>query len=56
MPDLETLLNPDNLAYWEGLPDDAFNKFLENYRKLQTNGQEMAAELLAASPGGEAAD
>jgi hypothetical protein len=26
MPDLETLLNPDDMAYWDGLPDNALKK------------------------------
>jgi hypothetical protein len=56
MPDLETLFNPDDLAYWDGLPDDAFKKFRENYRELQTIGQDMAAELLAVNQGGGAAN
>lgn len=56
MPDLETLLNPANIAVWDGLPDHVFNKFSQNYRELQTVGKEMAAELLAANQGGGAAD
>ena len=49
------VLKTANLAVWDGLPDDAFKKFRENYRELQTIGQEMAAELRAANQGGDAA-
>jgi hypothetical protein len=56
MPDLETLFTPDEIACWDGLPDNIFKKFGENYRELQTIGQEIAADLLAADQEGEAAD
>jgi hypothetical protein len=56
MPDLETLLNPDDMAYWDGLPDNAFKKFRDNYQELQNIGKEMAAELLASNQEGGAAD
>jgi hypothetical protein len=56
MPDLETLFTPDEIACWDGLPDNIFKKFGENYRELQTIGQEMAADLLAADQEGGAAD
>ncbi len=56
MPDLETLFTPDEIACWDGLPDNIFKKFSENYRELQTIGQEMAADLLTANQEGGAAD
>jgi hypothetical protein len=56
MPDLETLFTPDEIACWDGLPDNIFKKFGENYRELQTIGQEIAADLLAADQEGGAAD
>jgi hypothetical protein len=56
MPDFETLFTPDDLAGWDGLPDNLFKKFSENYRELQTIGKEMAADLLAANQEGGAAD
>ena len=56
MPDLETLFTPDEIAYWDGLPDNIFKKFSENYRELQTIGKEMAADLLASNQESGAAD
>ena len=56
MPDLETLFTPVEMACWDGLPDNLFGKFSENYRELQTMGKEMAADLLAANQEGGAAD
>lgn len=56
MPDLETLFTPDLMASWDGLPDNAFQKFRENYRELQSIGKEMAADLLAANQDSGAAD
>ncbi len=56
MPDLETLFTPDKIAYWDGLPDNIFKKFGENYRELQTIGKEMAADLLASNQESGAAD
>ena len=56
MPDLETLFTPDDIACWDGLPDNIFKKFSENYRELQTIGKEMAADLLTANQEGGAAD
>ena len=56
MPDLETLFTPVEMACWDGLPDNLFGKFSENYRELQTMGKEMAADLLAANQAGRAAD
>jgi len=56
IPDLETLFTPDDIACWEGLPDNMFKKFSENYQELQTIGKEMAADLLTANQGGGGAD
>ena len=55
MPNLETLFTPDEMACWDGLPDNLFRKFGENYRELRTMGQEMAADLLTANQEGGAA-
>jgi hypothetical protein len=56
MPDLETLFTPEDMACWEGLPDNLFQKFSENYREFQTLGKEMAADLPAANQESGAAD
>jgi hypothetical protein len=56
MPDLETLFTPNDMAYWDGLPDNAYKKFRENYRELQSIGKEMAADLLASTQEGAAAE
>ena len=50
MPDLETLFTPQDLAYLDYLPDNAFEKFSENYRELQALEKEVAAFLPGHRP------
>ena len=55
-PDLETLFNPQDLAYLDYLPDHAFEKFSEDYREIQALEKEVAAFLRDTNPKSAAAD
>jgi hypothetical protein len=56
LPDLETVYTPLEMSYWQGLPDNIFQKFSDDIREMQTIGKEMADELRAADQGSGAAD
>ncbi len=51
MPDLETLFNPQDMAYLDYLPDNAFEKFSEDYRELQATRERGSRLSAGLKPG-----
>jgi hypothetical protein len=47
LPDLKSLFTPEDMVFWDTVPDNVFQEFSDNYRKLQNLGIEMAADLQA---------
>ena len=55
MPDLKSLFTPEDMVFWDTLPDHVFQELGDKYQKLQNLEKAMAADLQAPESKGRAA-